>query len=139
MWEQKIKAEAWVAGQSWYCPCCNARYRPKFGMLVELHIRGTPYWMLAEEAGKYRDMKHMRVEADNPDVNSPQELYNRIKDVHPLVGEVVRPAEQSEMLPGRDCYGVYKLLCLQELKYNGYWSWANLISYRHAISDSMCK
>ena len=78
-------------------------------------------------------IKHMRVEADHPDVTSPQELYNRIQDVHAVVGSVVRPAERSEMLPGKDCYGVYKLLCLQQLKDTGIWSWANLISYRNAM------
>ncbi|MFM7985085.1 MAG: hypothetical protein ACKPKO_37785, partial [Candidatus Fonsibacter sp.] len=77
-------------------------------MLVEMHIRGTPYWMLAEEAGEYNDIKHTRVEADNPHVYSPEELYNSIKYVHPVLSEVIRPALASEMLLGKDCYGVYK-------------------------------
>ena len=128
-WDQKIKSEAWAPGQCWYCPCCNAKYRPKFGMLVEMHIRGTPYWMLAEEAGEYKDIKHMRVEADTPHAKTPKELYDLIKDVHPVVGEVVRPAIQSEMLHGKDCYGVYKVTALPELQKNGMWQWENLITY----------
>ena len=43
-------------------------------------------------------------------------LYDLIKDVHPVVGEVVRPAIQSDMLLGKDGYGVYKVTVLDELK-----------------------
>ncbi len=41
VWVQKFKAEAWVPGQTWKCPCCNAKYRPEFGLLVQMHIRGS--------------------------------------------------------------------------------------------------
>ena len=34
--KEEGEADAWVAGQRWYCNCCTARYRPKFGMLNEV-------------------------------------------------------------------------------------------------------
>ena len=89
--------------------------------------------MLAEESGEYKNIKHMRVEADDPHVQSPQELYDSIKDVNPITSDILRAATASEMMPGKSSYGVYKILQLKELKANGIWKWDNLISFRNAM------
>ena len=129
-WNRKINKPdgEWVKGQKWQCNCCNTKYKTTYGVLVEIIIKGTPYWCVAEEPGEMRDIKYMRVERDNRNVTSAKELFNNIKDVHPVTSDIMRPATPHECWYGSH-EGVYKIINLPELNKQPKWQWTSLMSY----------
>jgi len=135
-WNRKtnVPDSEWVKGQTWTCNCCNAKYRTTFGCLVEIHIKGTPYWCIAEEPGEMRDIKYMRVERDNKDVTSAKELFNHIKDVHPVTGDIMRPATPAECYNGSH-EGVYNIINLPELHNQPKRQWTSFMSYAEHMSN----
>ena len=58
-----------------------------------------------------QDVKLMAVEEAYSDAKSPDELYRMLKDVHPICGEVLRPATRQELIGthGTDPEGVYRV------------------------------
>ena len=125
---------SWIKGQRWKCNCCNTKYRTSFGCLVEIHIKGTPYWCIAEEPGEMRDIKYMRVERDNKDAMSAKELFGRIKDVHPQVGDIMRPATAAECYYGSH-EGVYKIINIPDINEQPKWQWTKLFAYANHMSS----
>ena len=80
--------ESMVAtGQRWYCPDCSARYKPKYGMLVELRIGLNIFYALAktpEDAPKDLERR--------THCQTPEELLENLRSVWPLdSGEILRP------------------------------------------------
>ena len=100
----------YIAGQRWYCNCCTARYRPKFGMLVEVVADGATYWMLAKFPTDWHDVKWMSVEERHSGASSPAELFKMLEEVRRYMGDgMLRPALKSEIWKGTED-GVYKVV-----------------------------
>ena len=133
VWRRLKEDDPEASGQRWYCRCCSAKYRPSFGTLAEVHVRGTPYWLLAEEPGEFRDIKHMRVDCDHADATSSRDLYNRIMNVHPVTGAVMRPVTSAEVWGG-SVEGVYKITALAELQRLPRFKWSELVTYANTAS-----
>jgi hypothetical protein len=72
--------------QRWYCKECNARYMVRFGVVIELLMGDDKLrYMKAELPPQgIMDAKFMSVEGMSGHVQTPQELYDKIKTVSPL-------------------------------------------------------
>ena len=80
-----------------------------------------------------RDIKYMRVERDNKDVMSAKELFERIKDVHPQVGDIMRPATPAECWGSNE--GIYKIINIPNINEVPKWQWANLFAYANEMGS----
>ena len=76
----------WANGQRWYCNVCQARYRPRMGMLCEIHIRGEVFWLRSTYPEELNDVKWMRIE-EECEARTPEELYARIQATKPYQGD----------------------------------------------------
>ena len=47
LWD-RLKDQPEASGQRWYCTCCEARYRTKFGVVVETVMKGESAYFHAE-------------------------------------------------------------------------------------------
>jgi hypothetical protein len=72
--------------QRWYCKECNAKYMVRFGVVIELLMGDDKLrYMQAELPPQgIMDAKFMTVEGMSGHVQTPQELYDKIKTVSPL-------------------------------------------------------
>ena len=122
MWRQK-EADPLAKGQRWYCRVCNAKYRPKFGMLIELMfpVKGqedlVPHYAKAAFPTKdIGDLKSMAVEkymkVKGADVSTPEKLYAALPRVVPMDRETMfRPYQKGEGYDRKDdMEGVYKAI-----------------------------
>ena len=89
-----MEASAWdrlhpdplQAKQRWYCNVCSAKFRCKFGVLLQVmlppcdaHPQGSTQWMRAEVPDRdHEDVRAMRLEEEF-DPASPLELYNKVR------------------------------------------------------------
>jgi hypothetical protein len=138
-----IEGETWVrwhedplaTGQRWYCPLCSTKYKTKFGVLVELHIAGSVYFLLAEYPKAWNDVKHMKVEFDfAKQVSTPKELYDKIMAVQPYTGDgFLRPAMPHEVLAGRSTDGIYRFADKAAFTGMAKWSWDDLASFTKVL------
>ena len=124
--------DAWCSGQQWYCNCCNARYHPSMGVLLEIHTAvGDIFWMLATYPFETKDVKWMRIEEDMGEVATPEELFNRSQCVSPYLGDnMLRPVERRDLWPGLPMpEGVYKVVEPAYLKAVPTWSFNDIIAF----------
>ena len=74
-----FKEDLAATGQRWYCKCCYAKYKTKYGVLAEL----PPF--------DIQDAKFMRLERDFKQYTSPEALLAALPNVHPLArGELLK-------------------------------------------------
>ena len=77
-----------ASGQRWYCPVCEARYKPANGVMVEMLIQGVSYYIKAPfPTDDIIDLKAMAVETYHAGAQSPEELLKAIPEAHPLGAE----------------------------------------------------
>jgi hypothetical protein len=118
-----------ASGQRWYCPSCRARYRPKFGLLVELFefTSGTRSYALAELDGDMMDVKGIDLEKKYGDtVNSPEEPYAALPDIMPVNVDVFRPLRDEEYDYGAEKGYSFKVLDYDRMLTLPKWSWNQL-------------
>ena len=98
--------------QRWYCNCCHAGFKTKFGVVIEILLpptksapNGSWLYMRATVPDKdEEDIKAMRIE-EELDPDSPEDLYNRLPNTTPsLDGGMFRRAQMHEMNPERMAY-----------------------------------
>ncbi len=72
--------------QRWYCKECNARYMTRFGVVCELLMAdGKLRYCQADLPPQgIMDAKFMSIEGIAGEVQTPQELYDKIATVSPL-------------------------------------------------------
>ena len=64
LWD-RLKDELQASGQRCYCKCCKARYKTKFGVMVEIVIKGQAMYCQAEfPPNNVQDAKLMKMEKD---------------------------------------------------------------------------
>jgi hypothetical protein len=88
-----IEASAWdrfkeakeATGQRWYCKMCHAKYKTKYGVLVEM-INGTQACYCLGELPPFdlQDAKMMKIEQDFKQYKTPQELLDALPNITPL-------------------------------------------------------
>ena len=101
------RGNPFASGQRWYCNVCLSKYKPKFGVLVEVHTRNNVFFLMAEYPKKWNDVQHTNVEASTP-ASTPKELYDRILAVEPYTGcGFLKPCPRHEIQRG-DGSGVFR-------------------------------
>ena len=84
--------------QRWYCVCCGAKYLTKFGMIIELEIRGEIFYVKAEiPPHSLEDLRAMWLE-ETLKPSRPEELYDMLKLVTPQKSKILRPMCPSDVL-----------------------------------------
>jgi hypothetical protein len=79
--------------QWWYCICCGARYKTKFGMIVEFKVGGNFYYVKADIAPEFVDLQDMIKEENLPWMSS-------VDHVTPHKNEILRPITQDDVAVG---------------------------------------
>ena len=88
-----IEASSWdrfkeareSSGQRWYCKMCHAKYKTKYGVLVEI-INGHQAAYCQGELPPFdiQDAKLMKIEEDFKQYNTPEELLAALPNITPL-------------------------------------------------------
>ncbi len=95
-----IEASSWdrfkeareSSGQRWYCKCCHAKYKTKYGVLVEM-INGSQACYCRGELPPFdiQDAKFMAIEQHFSQYTTPAELLAALPTIHPLArGDFLR-------------------------------------------------
>ena len=135
-WKRRFENDPEAAGQRWYCKASFARYKTKYGVLVELRDEfGNVYWISCDFPGEWNDVKWMAVEEAHK-ATSPRELFDMLEEIHPYTGDgFLRPATRSQCF-GEDVTGVYKVVDIQNYCAMPVWSWSNILAFSKAASAS---
>ena len=103
-WGRK-HADYGASGQKWRCPRkhCWTNYTTKYGMIVQLDIRGKSYFGKAP----CKDWDSLEIQAgmieQELDPKTPEELWERIYDVHPNnFGDLFQQCKAHEVKPDVD-------------------------------------
>ncbi len=86
-----------ATGQRWYCKCCYAKYRVKFGVLCEMMIDGQLYYCKAETPPHdVNDAKNMHLERTFKPKGTAREFLANLPDVVPFDKERLMASTQYE-------------------------------------------
>ena len=100
MWTRKFPELAAVK-QRWCCVACGKRYKTTYGALLELlNIQtNTASWTKGDAPPMdIEDIRALALEKQHRDVQTPQELWNRIESYSPATGaDVVRPCTVGDL------------------------------------------
>ena len=124
--------------QRWYCNVCSAKYKTKYGVLVQVllppcdaHPEGSVQWMRAEVPDTdHEDVRAMYLEAEF-DPASPEELYGKVtKNASPSTTDgmlrVVHPYELSDKCKG--AVGTFKIVPIAEFLSMGLFPWDQIFN-----------
>ncbi len=88
----RLNEDAEVTGQRWYCKMCHAKYKTKYGVLVEL-INGKQacYCLVDLPPSDIQDGKLMKIEENFKQIKTPAELLAALPSCTPLArGEFLK-------------------------------------------------
>ena len=134
-WRRFVSAPSAVR-QRWYCRTCYARYKTRFGVLLELRDElQNVYWISCDLPGVRNDGTWLAAGAARW-ATSPRELPNMMDEIHPYAGDgFLRSATPSECLGG-DNTGVYKVVDLQAYRAMPVWPWSSFLAFSKALGSS---
>ena len=106
--------------QRWYCPTCEARYTPNNGVLAEMRLENTLYYVKLDCLPDWaKDMKAMLIQKEHPTVRTAAELLDRLPAVAPCTHEWLFPAPGK---PGSFKFDGDYFQTLEEIKWECLWS-----------------
>jgi hypothetical protein len=124
-----------LAGQRWYCVIhgCHARYKTRFGMLVQVLTQNLSTFMLAPCSDKdVEDIRAMALE-ERYQPKDALDLWRQIPDFIPEVHDhqILRPAMPEECEPGTDCTKVFRIRkdAMHILQTLPRWEWNSIFSF----------
>ena len=124
-------ADVGATHQRWYCVCCGTRFRTKFGMLVEVHIRHASTFMLAEVTDKdVEDIRAMYLEK-KWEPKDHLHLWELIPDFQPIDPEgVLRPLKPDEKVVAKDVdrSTIKKFVNANAIKSIPKWEWDQIFA-----------
>ena len=104
----RLHANPLQTKQRWYCNDCSAKYRTKYGVLVQVmlppcdaHPQGSTQWMRAEVPDRdHEDVRALHLE-EVYDPASPEDLYNKVRKNAPpsTTDGMLRPGHAARALP----------------------------------------
>ena len=84
LWD-RLKDELQASGQRCYCKCCKARYKTKFGVMVQIVIKGQATYCRAElPPCNIEDAKFVMMEKDFQEHKTPEALLSALPMIAPL-------------------------------------------------------
>lgn len=94
-------ADPMAFGQRRYCLCCGAKYKQRFGMLIEIELHGRLYYAKADvPPDSVKDLKALWLEETlKPAASGPQDLFDRLKLVTPRRSPILSPISQDHVRP----------------------------------------
>ena len=100
----RLFADPMKTGQRWYCKVCTARYRAKFGVLIEI-IRGDKALYCKADCpdDHVKDAKAMIIERNTQAAGhrTPEELYRALP--------VMRPMDRGDLLTATGATGHFTI------------------------------
>ncbi len=89
----RLKKEMEATGQRWYCKVCHAKYKTRYGVLVEIiNGRQACYCLGDLPPFDIQDAKLMKIEETFKQFTTPQELLDALPSIKPLArGEFLKP------------------------------------------------
>jgi hypothetical protein len=119
----RLHPQAWATKQRWYCGACNARFRASWGVLVQIVLGQSLYYVRAacpdKEALDARALVHQRRYAS---ARTPQALFEAIPQVPPQQSSMLRAVD-----PNRGHFkltDVAAFLRLPEFDWDQVWTFA---------------
>ena len=116
--------------QRWKCRCCGAKYATKFGMVVEMRLVSGGTMLTVADCCDHddKDLHTLILQETYANVQTPEELYDRIPIVLPQENSLIRKAVPSDFWKGQEptTFGVYKLLNWGVLKGAKQWNWKDM-------------
>ena len=95
-WSTK-HADPLASKQTWYCICCGAGYKTKFGMIIEIEIRNIFYYVRAQiPPDNLEDTRALYLE-ETLKPSSPEDLLSKLSNVTPYKSEILRPITKSDV------------------------------------------
>ena len=134
----RMHADPLRAGQRWYCNVCSAKYRTKFGVLVQVllppcdtHPSGSVQWMRAEVPDRdHEDVRAMHLE-EVYDPSSPMELYNKVQmsAAPSTTCGMLRVAQAHELSDKcKQAVGTYRIVPMAEFVAMGLFAWDQIFN-----------
>ena len=81
----RLKDELEATGQRWYCKCCKAKYKTKYGVLCEMINGNQACYCLADlPPNDVQYAKLMQIQKDFKQFNTPAELLAALPSINPL-------------------------------------------------------
>jgi hypothetical protein len=120
--------------QSFKCRCCGAKYRTKFGMLVEIRmVSGGTMLALADCCDPDdKDLHALIFRERCGQAHTPEELYDLIPPVLAQGNAFLRKAVRSDFWNGTPAdFGVYKLMNNNNLEGMQKWDWKDSFNMMH--------
>ena len=117
-----------TSSMRWYCVSCNARYKIKYGMLVEFHTNGISTFMRAEVINNdVEDIRALYLEDTlwHTEPLTAADLYEKLPVVLPMdPTDILRPATQKDInKEGVEPDNIMFLLNPDKLKELPKWEW----------------
>ena len=118
--------------QKWFCRCCGASYKTRFGMVVLIRMvgGGDSLSLASCTDDDDNDLHEIILQEQYPDVNSAEELYELIPMVPTQETAFLRKAVPADFWG--ETYtdsGVYKLLNVHVLESLPAWNWRNVANF----------
>ena len=110
-------------GQRYYCQCCTAGYKTKFGVCVEIIVKGKAMYCLAElPPFDLTDAKCMKIEEDYQEFKTPEALLENLPKIKPMdTTTFLRPAlawKSGQVAPGHYHFDAEMLKDIPMLNWN---------------------
>ena len=119
----RFKEDPAATGQRWYCKMCHAKYKTKYGVLVEM-INGSQACYCLGELPPFdiQDAKMMAIEQHFSQYNSPAELLAALPTIHPLArGDLLKETSNDghHTFNAKMMAGLYIMNCSQSYNMTG--------------------
>ena len=94
-WDRRYKDDLAAPKQRWYCDC-KARYKTKWGVLVELILKGMCMYCRAElPPESMKDAKAMQIQRTFASYKTPEDLLDALP--------VIQPRDQKKFITPHPC------------------------------------
>ncbi len=118
----RFKDDPAATGQRWYCKECRARYKTKFGVVVEILANNTALYCKAElPPFDLQDAKSMKIEEDYKQYDTPEKLLEALPRIKPFDRSLFLKPTQHEGHYHFDEFMYSELECLE---------WSQLYNFR---------
>ena len=113
--------------QRWYCGVCGAKYKTKFGLLMEIKHQGLGCYILADFPPQHMfDLKGAIIQQRfAEDLASPEKLYAILPDLKPASENFFKPILVG-WKDGKSLTGHYSITNMAHLESLPRWSWGTV-------------
>jgi len=131
----RLHQSAYACKQRWYCGICNAKYKTKYGVMVEILMaegdkQVAMYAMAELPPFDLQDAKLMKIEEDFSEYKTPEALLNALPKIAPMDKTTFM---KPTMVPGHWAFDERMFATIPKFEWNQMY---NLASTKKAAEDS---